>query len=400
LNKKISTTAFYFHKIIMVFFCSTLSLQMLSQEKDTLEKDQLEKLKDFFTFYPNKKKAAQDSTLYPSKFIAAPIISYSPETNLGLGVGAKYLFKFKGSGEETRTSNMPLSLQYTLKNQVFFFSGFEIFTNQEKWVITGNIRFQNFPRLYYGIGRDTPEENEEQYDNYQATFEPILLKRLFTKYLFLGGGIRYNHIFKVGVEENGLLATNRPSGFEGSTSAGVELAALYDSRDNILNASKGWYVELTYGAYNKALGGTHKFNLARYDLRYFTGISKKNKDVLGFQFIGHFSNGDVPFSELALLGSNEIMRGYREGRYVERNMMAGQVEYRKTFKDSRFGMVAFVGTGDVFNKIDQLKVKNLRPNFGVGLRFLLDKEENLNIRADWGFGDNSNNLYLNIAEAF
>jgi len=94
------------------------------------------------------------------------------------------------------------------------------------------------------------------------------------------------------------------------------------------------------------------------------------------------------------------MRGYREGRYVERNMMAGQVEYRKTFKDSRFGMVAFVGTGDVFNKIDQLKVKNLRPNFGVGLRFLLDKEENLNIRADWGFGDNSNNLYLNIAEAF
>jgi len=267
-------------------------------------------------------------------------------------------------------------------------------------VLTGNIRFQNFPRLYYGIGRNTPEENEEQYDNYQATFEPILLKRLFTKYLFLGGGVRYNRIFNVGIEENGLLATNRPSGFNGSTSVGVELAALYDSRDNILNASKGWFLEFTHGTYGKALGGTHKFSLTRFDIRYFTRVSKKNKDVLGFQFMGHFSNDDVPFSELALLGSSEILRGYREGRFVDRNLLASQVEYRKTFKDSRWGAVAYAGIGDVFNNTEQLKISSLKPNFGIGLRFLLDKEENLNIRADWGVGKNTNNFYVNIAEAF
>ncbi|XLS27843.1 BamA/TamA family outer membrane protein [Flavobacteriaceae bacterium M23B6Z8] len=335
-----------------------------------------------------------------SKLVAAPVVSYSPETSLGFGIGAKYLFKFKGSGAETRTSNMPMTLQYTLNNQFFLFSGFEVFTNQEKWVIEGNLLFQNYPRLFYGIGRDTPKAAEEVYNYYQALVEPIFLKKLFLKYLFVGAGIRYNHIFKVDTAENGILETERPLGFDGSTSAGAEFAVLYDSRNNILNANRGWYFEFTHGFYGKALGGTHRFQLTRFDLRHYLKLFNRRKDVLAFQFIGRFSHGDVPFNELALLGGDEIMRGYREGRYVERNMMAGQVEYRKMFKNSRFGMVAFVGAGDVFSEIGEISLGNLRPNYGVGLRFMLDKSEDLNIRLDWGFGDASNNLYLNIAEAF
>ena len=79
----------------------------------------VEDIKEFFTFYPNKKAVDKDSTLYLQKFIAAPVMSYSPETNFAFGTGAKYLFKFNGSGEETRTSNMPITLQYTLNSQFF-----------------------------------------------------------------------------------------------------------------------------------------------------------------------------------------------------------------------------------------------------------------------------------------
>lgn len=362
--------------------------------------EDFEDFKEFFTFYPNKKAAAKDSTLYKSKFIAAPVISYSPETSLGFGVGAKYLFKFRGSGEETRTSNMPMTLQYTLNNQFIIYSGFEVFTNQEEWVIEGNLRFQNFPRLFYGIGRDTPEDNEEVYDFYQLTVEPIFLKQLFARYLFIGAGFRYNHIFNTSIEEDGWLATNQPLGYEGSTSVGAEFAVLYDSRNNILNAQNGWYLEFTHGVYGKVLGGTHNFEFTRFDIRHFFKTSKKTNDVLGFQFIGHFLHRDAPLSEYALFGSSEILRGYTEGRYVDRNLMAGQVEYRKNFKNSRFGVVAFAGTGDVYNTLENFKFSNLRPNFGIGLRFLLDQKENLNIRFDWGFGESTNNVYLNIAEAF
>ena len=378
--------------VVIILFCSLLPIATQAQNID--------RLKDFFTFYPNKKAVERDSTLYASKFIVAPVVSYSPETNFGLGIGAKYLFKFAGSGEETRVSNMPITAQYTLNSQFFLYSGFEIFTNQEKWVIEGNLLFQNYPRLYYGIGSDTPESAEEQYDYTQFLFEPIFLKQMFKKHLFIGGGVRYNKIYKTEFEEGGIIDQERLDGFDGSTSMGVEVASLFDSRDVILNASKGWYLEFTHGKYFEALGGTSSFNLTRVDLRHFIKVSKKNRDVIGFHFAGRTVREDQPFSEYSFFGSSEIMRGYQEGRFVDRDMMAAQVEYRKRFGESRWGAVAFLGAGDVYNNIDEFKFDNLKPNYGAGLRWMLDKSENLNIRLDWGFGNGTNNLYLGIAEAF
>ncbi|QYJ67893.1 BamA/TamA family outer membrane protein [Flavobacterium litorale] len=357
-------------------------------------------VKEFFTFYPNRKAVQKDSTLYLAKFIAAPVVSYSPETNFGFGTGAKYLFKFKGSGPETRVSNMPLSLRYTLNNQFILYSGFEIFTNQEKWVIEGNLLFRNYPRLYYGIGRDSKKEDEEEYDYYQVLVEPIFLKQLFTRYLFIGAGFRYNQIFNTRIEEDGLLNITKPNGFDGSRAIGIEAATLYDSRNNVLNAQKGWYLEFTHGEYGEAIGSTHNFNLTKFDLRHYFSPIPNSKDVLAIQTLGHFSRGDVPFNELALFGSNQILRGYREGRFVDRDLLAAQAEYRKRFGESRFGAVAFVGAGDVYNSVDDFQFKNLRYNFGAGLRFMVDRLEKLNIRLDWGFGQSSNYIYLGIAEAF
>ena len=360
----------------------------------------LEHLKDFFTFYPNKKAVEKDSTRYLQKFIAAPVVSFSPETNFAFGTGAKFLFKFTGSGEETRVSNMPMTIQYTLNNQFFVFSGFEIFTNQEKWVIEGNLLLQNYPRLFYGFGRNTEEDAEEVYENNQFLFEPIFLKQTPIRYLFFGAGVRYNRISKTGFEEDGLIDQLRPDGFDGSTSVGAEVALLYDSRNNVLNAQRGWYLEFTHGKYDKVLGGTNIFNLTRFDLRYFKELKNKSKDILAFQFVGRATRGNIPFSEFAFFGSSEIMRGYREGRFVDRDLLASQIEYRKHFGESKFGAVAFLGTGSVYNNLADFQFGSLKPNYGAGLRFKLDKEENLNIRFDWGVGRGTNEFYLSIAEAF
>ncbi|MFK7832272.1 MAG: BamA/TamA family outer membrane protein [Winogradskyella sp.] len=376
--------------LITIFFSSVTSV----------EAQGFKKVKDFFTFYPNKSAVKKDSTRYLSKFILAPIVSYSPETNFGFGTGAKFLFKFNGSGEETRVSNMPISLRYTLNNQFIIFSGFEIFTNQEKWVIEGNIRFQNYPRLFYGLGRDSQEGNEEEYNYYQLLLEPIFLKNMLTRYLFIGTGLRYNQIFNTKTIENGLLNILKPAGFDGSRSVGVEAAALYDSRNIVLNAKRGWYFEFTHGIYDTAFGSTQNFNLTRFDLRHYFDISDKNEDVLAFQFLGRFSSGDTPFNELSLFGGSKILRGYREGRFVDQNLLANQVEYRKQFKNSRLGAVVFAGAGDVSDNISSFKLDDFRFNYGAGLRYMIDKSERLNIRLDWGFGQKSNYLYLGIAEAF
>ncbi|MFA0963340.1 BamA/TamA family outer membrane protein [Roseivirga sp. BDSF3-8] len=364
----------------------------------------LEKTIEFFTIHPNKKKAAQDSTLYPSKIVLAPVVIYSPETSVGLGVGAKYLFKMPGSGDETRTSNMPVSLIYTLENQIVLYSGFEIFSPQEQWMLTGNLQFQIFPRFYYGIGRNTPESNEEKYNYTQILVEPILLKRVAEPPLFLGAGVRYNRISNVEPEPDGLLLSDDFPGATGSTSVGAELAAVYDSRDNLLNAHTGWYLELTHGFYGEVLGGTHEFQLTRLDFRYYKSLRdfsfyKDHSDVLAFQVVTKFTYGGPPLSELAALGSDQIMRGYYNGRYLDRNLISTQVEYRAQLT-KRLGAVVFAGVGDVAEDISDFKFTNLRGSVGFGLRLLIDEREDLNIRGDWGFGNRTNNYYLNIAEAF
>jgi len=383
----------------LLIFTLTLSFfNVFAQESSDFD-HKFENFKDLFTIYPNQKSVKKDSTLYPSKLIMAPIVGFSPETNLSMGIGAKYLFKFKGSGEETRTSNMPMTIQYTLKNQFILFSGFEIFTNKEKWVMIGNFAFKNFPRLFYGFGRNSTLENEEEYDSFQLRFEPRLLKQMFMKHLFVGGGIRYNHIFGSQIKDNGILSNTKPSGYKGSTSTGVELGILYDSRDNILNARSGLFVELTHGFYGKALGGTQNFQLSRFDIRYFFKPFKKSDGIIGLHAIGRFTFNDVPFSELSLFGSEEILRGYIEGRYIDNHIIAAQAEYRKHLF-GRLGMAVFAGFGDVANKPSNFRFKNLRPSVGVGLRFLLDKEEQLNARFDFGVGQQSSNPYLGISEAF
>ncbi|MGB3181589.1 MAG: BamA/TamA family outer membrane protein [Cyclobacteriaceae bacterium] len=332
------------------------------------------------------------------------MVVYSPETSIGLGVGAKYLFKMPGSGDETRTSNMPISLIYTFENQIVVYSGFEIFSPQEKWMLTGNLQFQIFPRFYYGIGRETPKSNEEEYDYTQILVEPILLKRVAEPPLFLGGGVRYNRISNVEAQPDGLLLGDDFPGATGSTSVGAELAAVYDSRDNLLNAHKGWYMELTHGFYGEVLGGTHQFQLTRMDFRFYQSLKDfsiydGHSDVVAFQLISTFTYGEPPLSELAALGSDQIMRGYYSGRYLDRNLIATQVEYRSQLT-KRLGAVVFAGVGDVAANIDEFRFANLRASVGFGLRLLLDEREDLNIRADWGFGNRTNNYYLNVAEAF
>ncbi|MEN0004688.1 MAG: BamA/TamA family outer membrane protein [Bacteroidota bacterium] len=376
-------------------FCTSLLLVgNLAYGQSTLDR-----LTEFFTVPINKRAVARDSSLYPAKAILAPVITYSPEASLGLGVGAKFLFKLPGSGEETRTSNLPVSVQYTVQNKFIIGSSFEIFSNREEWMLSGNFNIQSFPLLYYGIGNNTPLANEEEFDSFQLLFEPILLKQTPIRYLFVGAGLRYNHVTDVKLQPEGLLENSTQEGVNGFTSGGVELALVYDNRDNLLNATKGWYAEITHGFYDQALGSTQQFQLTRFDIRSFIQPFKNLTDVIGIQFKGHFTTGNAPLRELAMLGGEEIMRGYYEGRFVDRHLMTLQTEYRKNIW-GRLGAVAFVSVGQVADQLQNFSFDGVKVAGGIGLRFLLDKKENLNIRLDWGFNNESNNYYLNVAEAF
>ncbi|WKN45640.1 BamA/TamA family outer membrane protein [Tunicatimonas pelagia] len=380
----------------VLYFGYTLCFGLLIPYLGTAQS--IDRLVDFFTLQPNQRAARQDTSLYPAKLILTPLVAFSPETSLEFGVGAKYLFKFRGSGSETRTSNMPLSATYTLNNQVLLFSGFSIFSNQERYMLTGNLRFRVFPQYFYGIGRDSPSSAEEEYSFTQVTIEPILLKQTWLRYLFVGGGMRYNYIGNMEFEAESVLAESDILGADGSTSVGVEASVVYDNRDNILTAHRGWYVYLTHGFYESWLGSSATFQLTRFDARRFIPLPDR-RSVLALQLLATFSFGDVPLNELGALGGDQIMRGYYDGRFVDNHLLALQAEYR--FKIlGRLGAVVFAGAGDVVSQTRDFRLGNFRPTVGAGLRFLIDPREDLNIRFDYGIGRSTQNYYFQVGEAF
>lgn len=358
----------------------------------------LDKVLDVFEFSLNEKAVAKDSSIYPSTLVLAPIISYAPETSWGFGVGAKYLFKFKGSGEETRTSNMPMSAMYTWYRQILLTSGYTIFTNQEKYLFKGNLRYNKLPIFYFGIGNNSLEENEELYDYSNILIEPLALRKI-ADHVFVGGGVRYNIVYHVDIPSDGFIAREKVPGYLGSTSAGLQLALTYDNRDNVLYATKGALLEVAAGYYLPFAGGEYEYQIYRFDYRQYFKVFENRKDVFALQLLGYFARGDVPLADYAKLGGSEMLRGYYEGRFRDKAMLAAQVEYRAQLLE-QLGAVVFLGLGDVAPNIRSFDIREFKPSVGAGLRFMIVKKENLNIRFDYGFGRETRNYYFNIAEAF
>ncbi len=360
------------------------------EQKETF----FEKLVDYVEFR-NEADRQDDVTRFRSKFVISPVVSYKPETSWGFGVGAKWLFKFKDASEDTRTSNMPISALYTLRKQVVISSGYVVFFDHENYMLKGNIGYSKFPQQYYGVGNATPIENAELFEYQNILLEPLLLKRIVGKF-FLGGGIRYRNIWDLDFEKDGLLEQEKPLGYEGSVSAGLQIAATFDNRDNVLNAQTGSLYEIKNAFYGRRFGGI-PFQSTQVDLRSYFKLSQRS-DIIAVQGYGFFSDGRAPINELAALGGSELMRGYYQGRFLENNMLAAQVEYRFPIY-SPIGMVVFAGAGEVYNKISELRLNSIKVGYGAGLRLKIVKSENLNLRFDVARGENIN-FYFGIAEAF
>jgi outer membrane translocation and assembly module TamA len=113
--------------------------------------------------------------------------------------------------------------------------------------------------------------------------------------------------------------------------------------------------------------------------------------------------GQSPFYLMPTLGADDLMRGYYNGRYRDRDYTAGQVELRYRLSD-RFGITGFAGTGTVYhNGID---LSQLKPNYGGGLRYFFDVEKGLTLRLDYGVGEQrpgearQSGFYTSLGEAF
>ncbi|MES2587812.1 MAG: BamA/TamA family outer membrane protein [Bacteroidota bacterium] len=345
-------------------------------------------------------KIINDTTdISKPQFMSYPVVAYSPETSVELGLSGLYVRYAKGD-TTNRLSEINAFTFYTLHKQFGGFFEHAIYSDKNEWFFLGKLKFQSFPLSYYGVGPETIDKKIARVNAFQVQIKERILKKVY-KSIYAGVEFDLQHLGNVDfVDYDKNHIYEKPLGHLGSTNFGFGSGILFDNRHNVLNVRKGLFAELAFIHYDQKFGSQFTFTSIFSDFRCFIPIKKRN--VLAFQYLGQFSLGNPPFNQMALMGGEMIMRGYYTGRYRDENLLSFQAEYRMLpFKFAkRFGASIFTSTGVVAPSLSTINSKNFVLAGGAGLRFLLFPKKDIWTRLDFALTKEGYGFYLFIGEAF
>lgn len=321
---------------------------------------------------------------------------YTPE--LGLGIGTAMVGMYRPDPADTVSQNSALTLSgyasstgafgISVKNYAFF--------ADDLWRIFVEGSLANTPTYYWGQGFTAADNDggKEKYTAQVLTLRPTVYRQLVDNmYLGVGWSLAAQNADETDRDDLPKIESTPqgPSVF----SSGFSIDVNWDDRDFVPNPRQGQYADLRYTHYAPGLGSDTRFD--EWHLHYSRYTALSDKSVLAWESDGVFTHGDVPWSMLPLLGSDERMRGYYQGRYRDKNVLSTQLEYRRQLT-WRHGIVAWVGAGTMGPSVDSLNDGRWLPTAGVGYRF--EFKPRVNIRLDYGIGKGSSGFYFQVGEAF
>ena len=330
----------------------------------------------------------QDSTDYKRvKVLPFPSFGYSPETRGSIGAGCLFSFNMYND-TNTRFSNAKIKFIYTLNKQLIFENVWNYFFKDEKWFTDGIVHYSIYPDFYFGIGPETPESNKVLFNSNRFLFQGNIYKGLGNQ-LFTGINLKYIDYSRVQNE-----GTIQYSELNSISVFGAGLYVLKDTRNSILTPLEGWYLKGGAG-YNFSKSNCFE---ASVDGRYYK--TWKSRFTLAGRFYNRMTSGNPIFFDYSIMGGDNIARGYRYGRYRDKNITTLQTEFRAHLF-WRIGIASFAGVSNVFPTISKFDFTQYKVNAGVGLRILVDKKNNTSLRLDYAFGESGNGgFYVSFGESF
>ena len=344
-----------------------------------------------FLIFSSFSQKEKDTTEAPKlKVLPVPAFGYSPETRYY--VGAVCLFTIDPYQDGlTRTSTAKVEFNYTWNRQIILEGQLDYFFKAEKWFLGTKVHYSKYPDQYFGIGARTLDTDGVLFQSNRLKLDVELSKQILPK-VFFGGGIRYFNYSNIGTFSDTVTLQN-----ELTDLSDIEIKAdlFKDDRNRILTPTTGSFYKLTAG-----LNYTSSFYLHLLaDARKYYSFGKKKNNVFAARFLQTSTVGDAPFYDLAILGGDRIARGYFYGRFRDLHLSTFQAEYRSPYL-WRVGLAAFGGTSLIYGTGD-FDSQNVKPNAGVGLRFLVDKKDRTNLRFDYAIGrDGQSGFYVSFGESF
>ena len=206
------------------------------------------------SFTPNAILATDDKPVTESNdskthFFGFPILSESPETGFAIG---GYFMAYRNPNPETdKIDTLNGILMYTEEEQLILTLGINKYFQDDRYLLSANCGYIDFPGKFYGIGPDTDEDWEEDYTLLSKSFQGSFLMKL-TPHTYLGPAVTYAEFDINDREPGGLLAAGNIIGYDGVTIAGAGLKLIRDTRDDGILPQPGSLFNTQVTSYRKS----------------------------------------------------------------------------------------------------------------------------------------------------
>lgn len=337
--------------------------------------------------------------------------SYTPEASFGVGGAVLASFRMNKQDTISQRSFLPAGLNLSINGTIVVAGAGTFFFNENRFRIYMNYGYRNEPSHYYGKGFEKAETIEmgDSTTRFHRSYFQLYPRFVWEirPHFYLGGlfDLNYTKVSDVNpvMEKDPYFQQFKRKYFN----VGIGGLIQYDTRDDVATPTRGMLLGANFKLFGKYLGGAYNYEIIELEYRQFKNIFRP-RSTLAWIAKSQIGLGDVPFTELPTFGSPFDLRGYYMGKYRDKSMAYGIVEYRHMFgspakyKSGNFwakcGFVAWVGTGTIGETpFDWNKWKL---NFGAGLRFQMQPGKNFRLDIGKEPGQPGMQVYMNMTEAF
>jgi len=335
---------------------------------------------------------------YDDGVTIVPMIApyFTPDTGFGLGAYIVTSNKSGTGGDFDTPDEITFYTFITQRKQFTFGSESDIFFGGGAIKLTFTGEYDKDIVSFWGVGNKTKGRDRENYASRNVLGDVALLHRI-VKGFYIGPLI---HAMGSTVEPvlNGRIDKSNIPGKEGLYETGAGLSIQFDSRNSIFYPTEGFYIKARSLFQRDELLSELSYSKHSIDASYYFNITGSH--VLAFQAVTEFTNGEVPLQALSGIGGDVIMRGLYKNRYIDKESVAAQAEYRFPLF-WRITGVLFAATGEVQKSVTNFNLDGMHYTGGGGLRLIFDKEEHITGRFDIGYNEHGQvNAYLLAKEAF
>lgn len=334
---------------------------------------------------PKDEEKKSSSKMNKTRFAAIPVLNYNESTGLGLGALVGLFYPVNQKDEVSPPSSTMLFGFYAKNKTNAFGLAQKFYLKKDTYRLTmalvrASVNFQFYNENIAGGFIDY---------NTGARFVLLQAERRVVKNFYLGLKYRYNRsrtTFDIPIEYDPPEVTY----------SGLGPVISFDSRDSVFGPHKGQLIKLETVINHDVFGSARDYTVFEAAANAYFALPKNS--VLAARFFAKVGVGDVPFEDQAIMVGTDL-RGYSSGKYRGEQKYTFQAEYRRALY-KRVGAVAFGGFGWVADNISQIRLAEILPSAGIGVRYLMIPAFGINVGVDFAVAKDDTAFYFRIGEAF